>query len=364
MILKKCDMQTFSTRCKGKRLACYGIGNEFEKIILNYEGYGWIESISFLIDSSTMKHGQLRKVGEKEFEIIPLECFLQNDLKDVVILITSTMFGEICEKLSQVRELESVECYLYHFMFAIGEKRKVQIRQTSKPLIPKTIHYCWFGGGELPELYKRCIESWKYYCPDYKIQKWDETNCDIHETVFTEQAYQAGKLGFVPDYFRLKIIYEYGGIYLDTDVEVLKNLDDLRYNHAFCGRQQPGEVNLGVGFGACRGNELLYRLMERYMVMPFVGEDGKMDETASSIYQTLDLMNEGMRYGNKVQKLQGMTIYPTEVLSPKNCITEECCISDNSYMSHHYDGSWVDGKLLEGKKKRLALVNRLQSQFA
>lgn len=363
MILKKCDMQTFSARCSGKRLACYGIGQDFKEMIINYEGYGWIESISFLVDSDTMKHGQIRKVGKKELEIISLECFLQNDLQDVVVLVTARKFMEIYEKLNQIRELESTECYIYHFMYAIGEGKKIQIRQTLELLIPKTIHYCWFGGGELSELYKRCIDSWKHYCPDYRLQKWDETNCDINETVFTKQAYEAGKMGFVPDYFRLKIIYEHGGIYLDTDVEVLRNLDDLLYNHAFCGLQRPGEVGLGLGFGACAGNKLLYRLMRRYIRMPFIREDGKIDQTASCIYQTADLMEEGMQYGNKIQKLHEMTIYPTEVLSPMNCITEECHISDNSYMTHYYDGSWVDGKLLEKKMERLSDVRRIQSQF-
>lgn len=363
MILKKCDMQTFSARCERKKLACYGVGNEFEKIMKSYEGYKWIESLSFLVDSDAEKHGQIRIVKEKSIPIISIEDFLNNDLKDVVILITSTAFGEIYEQLEQIQDLKNVECYLYHFMFALGEEKEIRVRQTLKPLIPKVIHYCWFGGGELPELYKRCMESWRQYCPDYVIRKWDETNCDINETLFTKQAYQVGKMGFVPDYFRLKIIYEHGGIYLDTDVELLKNLDDFLYNDAFCGMELPGEVNLGLGFGACKGNDLIYKLMKRYTVMPFIREDGTMDETASPIYQTFDLMKLGMGYGNCIQKVCGMTIYPTEVLSPKNCVTEESHISNNSYSIHHYDGSWVDGEKLEKKKKRLDLVRRLQGRF-
>lgn len=357
-------MRTFSERCKGKKLVCYGIGHEFEKIIKNYEGYDWINTISFLVDSNTLKQGQLKKVGEKEFEILSLAKLLHSDMKDVILLITSVMFGEIYERLHKIRELENVECYIYHFMFTIGEGKYIQIRQTLKPLIPKKIHYCWFGGGELPELYKRCIESWKRHCPDYSIERWDETNCNINETTFTKQAYHVGKMGFVPDYFRLKIIYEHGGIYLDTDVEVLKNLDDFLYNHAFCGLEQPGEVNFGLGFGAYKGNELLLKLMKRYMTMPFIEEDGKFNEIASPIYQTMDFIKEGgVIYGNRLQKVCGMTIYPTEVLSPKNCVTEEYCISDNSYTIHHYDGSWVDGELLKGKMRRLATVKTLQEQF-
>lgn len=363
MILRKCDMQTFSLRCEGKRLACYGIGGEFDKIIKNYDGYGWLKSISFLIDSSIKKHGQIKEVAGKQLPILSLQDFLEDNLENTLILVTCNQFAEVYGQLDQISTLDHIECYLYHFMFALGEGKEIQIRQTSKPLIPKTIHYCWFGGKELPPLYLKCIDSWKYYCPDYTIQKWDETNCNIDETVFTSQAYASGKMGFVPDYFRLKIIYENGGVYLDTDVELLKNIDDLLYNHAFCGLQLPGEVGLGLGFGACKGNPVIHRLMGRYKTMHFIGPDGKMDETYSGIYQTEDLMNMGMRYGNRLQNWGDMTIYPTEVLSPKNCVTEECRISKNSYANHHYDGSWVDGEILEGKKKRLAAIEKIQSKF-
>lgn len=363
MILEKCDMRTFGERCKGKRLACYGIGREFERIIKNYEGYEWQKSIAFLVDASEKKSGQTREVAGKQFTITLLADFLKEDLENVLILVTSLAFEEIYISLNQIDALKYTECYLYHFMFHLSEGKKLEIRQTEKPLIPKVIHYCWFGGKEMPRLYQKCIESWKRYCPDYTIQQWDETNCDINETLYTRQAYEVGKMGFVPDYFRLKIIYENGGVYLDTDVELLKNIDDLLYNHAFCGLQLPDEVNLGLGFGACKGNDLIYRLLERYKSMRFIGEDGRLDETYSGIFQTKDLMDAGMRYGNRLQQLCGMTIYPIEVLSPKNCLTEECRISENSYALHHYDGSWVDGKNLVNKNKRLMAVRNIQNQF-
>lgn len=248
-------------------------------------------------------------------------------------------------------------------MFGLSEDNQITIRQRNEMLIPPVIHYCWFGGKELPDFYKKCIDSWYKYCPDYEIKKWDETNCNISETEFTRQAYEVGKLGFVPDYFRLKIIFEHGGIYLDTDVEVIKNLDDLRYNEAFCGLQFPGEINLGLGFGAKKGNDVVKTLIQRYEKMYFIKEDGSYDETISPIYQTTDLRQMGMRYGTKLQNVSGMTVYPIEVLSPQNINTGEQSITEYSYAIHHYTGSWVTGKRLEEKKRRQEKVARIQAMF-
>ena len=106
-------------------------------------------------------------------------------------------------------------------------------------MIPKIIHYCWFGGAELPEKDRKCIESWKKFCPDYQIIEWNENNYDVTKNTYMYQAYQAKKWGFVPDYARLDIIYQHGGIYLDTDVELVKNLDSLLENDAFMGFVSP-----------------------------------------------------------------------------------------------------------------------------
>ena len=102
-------------------------------------------------------------------------------------------------------------------------------------MIPKKIHYCWVGGNSKPPLVKKCIQSWKKYCPDYEIIEWNESNYDISKNIYMKQAYEAKKWAFVTDYMRLDIIYEHGGIYLDTDVELIKNIDDLLSNEAFAG---------------------------------------------------------------------------------------------------------------------------------
>lgn len=363
MILRKCDMKTFSERCSGKKLACYGIGGEFDRIIKNYKGYKWEAALTYLVDGNADRRGNKKIVNETEYEMVSLDDFVKMDLSDVILLITCTAYAEVVERLEQIAALDSLECYLFHFMFGLSEGEKITIRHADRALIPPVIHYCWFGGKELPDLYKKCIDSWHRFCPDYEIKEWNETNCDVSETLFTKQAYEVGKYGFVPDYFRLKIIYENGGIYLDTDVEVLKNLDELRYNSAFCGMEFPGEVNLGLGFGAEKEYPVMKELIKRYRQMPFIYEDGTYNEVISPIYQTKDLMEMGMQYGTGLQKLDGLTIYPVEVLSPKNINTGEYSVTDYSYALHHYDGSWVNGKRLEEKIKRAERVAKLQEMF-
>ena len=125
-------------------------------------------------------------------------------------------------------------------------------------MIPKIIHYCWFGGNELPESVRKCIESWKKYCPDFVIKEWNESNYDVTKLPFMKDAYEAKKYAFVSDYARLDIIYQHGGIYLDTDVELIKPLDDrLLDTTCFMGMETPGTVATGLGFGAIKGHSFI-----------------------------------------------------------------------------------------------------------
>lgn len=248
-------------------------------------------------------------------------------------------------------------------MFGISDGLKISIKTTNQMFIPRVIHYCWFGYGEMPDLYKRCIESWHKLCPDYEINEWNEDNCNINEVSFTQHAYEQKKYGFVPDYFRLKIIYENGGIYLDTDVELLKSLDDLCYNRAFIGMQFPGEVALGLGFGAIQGNSMICEMMDWYKRTDFFADDETRREIPSPEIQSLYMHQHGMRYGNKMQIVDDVTIYPIEVLSPKNVSTHELNISPYTYAIHHYDGSWTSGARKDAIHERIAGVNRLNRLF-
>ena len=145
--------------------------------------------------------------------------------------------------------------------------------------IPKVIHYCWFGKGEMPKIAKKCIKSWEKYCPDYEIICHNEDNFDLSQNRYMREAYEEIKWAFVSDFARLKIIYDNGGIYLDTDVELIKPIDDLLENKGFMGFDEKGIDATGLGNGAEKGNEIIGEFLKDYYDIPFVLPDGSYDLT-------------------------------------------------------------------------------------
>ena len=207
--------------------------------------------------------------------------------------------------------------------------------------IPKVIHYCWFGKGELPPLAKKCIKSWEKYCPDYEIVLWNEENFDFSCNRYMREAYESKKWAFVSDYARLKIVYEHGGIYLDTDVEIIKPFDDLLEKGAFMGFDEKGIVATGLGFGAEKGNEIIGEFLRDYDDIPFILEDGSFDLTPCPDRNTLALKRLGMDLSNKGGTFMNMTFLPCDYLCPMDYYTGKKTITENTHSIHHYCASWT-----------------------
>lgn len=209
-------------------------------------------------------------------------------------------------------------------------------------MIPKIIHYCWIGGNPKTALALKCIESWKKFCPDYEIIEWNESNYDFFKNRYMADAYRQKKWGFAPDYARLDIIYQYGGIYLDTDVEIIKSFDDLLELHAFAGLQREGIAAFGLGFGAEKNNIIIQELRDQYNDISFFNEDGTINLTTSPKYQSDYLVEHyGMSSNNEIQTLNNnITIFPIEYFNPMNPSSGELTITENTYSIHHYAASW------------------------
>ena len=225
-------------------------------------------------------------------------------------------------------------------------------------MIPKVIHYCWFGGSPLPPLAEKCIESWRKYCPDYEIKEWNESNYDFTKNNYMNQAYEAKKWGFVPDYARIDILHTYGGVYLDTDVEMIKPIDDIMTNSAFCGFEDKQNVAFGLGFGSVAGFSLWKDLLVEYDKISFINEDRSLNLTASPVYTTKWLLERGLVLNGKLQATDGLTVYPTEYFCPLNYSTGRLKITQKAYTIHHYDASWQTGED-KARAKRRALFCRL-----
>ena len=202
----------------------------------------------------------------------------------------------------------------------------------------KTLHYCWFGKNPLPELVQKCIESWKKFCPDYEIKEWNEDNFDVHCCRYVEEAYNAQKWAFVSDYCRFFVLYNEGGVYLDTDVELLKPLDDLP--DTFVGFENPDTVASGLIRAACKGDEICKRMLDSYNADVFLLEDGSLNLQTVGIRETAIFKELGLQLDDTLQTVGGTTVYPREYFCPKSFIGEEITLTDNTYSIHHYSASW------------------------
>lgn len=236
-------------------------------------------------------------------------------------------------------------------------------------MIPKVIHYCWFGRNPLPKLAKKCIESWKKYFPDYEIKEWNEDNFDVNIIPYTKEAYQAKKYAFVSDYARFWILYKYGGIYFDTDVEVLKPMDDIIAKGPFMGCENeasdtsvasvalsPGlGVNPGLGLGVNPGLSLYNEILTMYESLRFINPNGSYNQKTVVQYTTELLCEHGLKNINQIQECAGVWIYPKEYFCPKTPSSFEPQITNKTHTIHHYDGSWLPTTVRARKKTRLIL---------
>ncbi|WP_416326822.1 glycosyltransferase family 32 protein [[Eubacterium] hominis] len=206
-------------------------------------------------------------------------------------------------------------------------------------MIPKIIHYCWFGGNPLPELAIKCIESWKKFCPEYEIIEWNENNFDLNCCAYVKEACEAKKWAFVSDYVRLWAMVNYGGIYMDTDVEMVKPVDDYLKHEAFSGFESNHSVPTGIM--ACeKGFSLFLELLSDYDNRHFILENGSYDQTTNVIAITKTLVKYGLVLNNNIQTVKGFTLYPFDFFCAKS-IADGCLyITENTRTVHHFSGSW------------------------
>lgn len=208
-------------------------------------------------------------------------------------------------------------------------------------MIPKIIHYCWFGGKELPEEAKRCIESWKKFLPDYEIKEWNESNFDISQNQYVREAYESRKFAFVTDYVRLYALAKEGGVYMDTDVEVLKSYNPFLHHTAFSGFENNNYVPTGM-MASEKGGRWVSDLLAGYADRRFIKEDGTFDMTTNTFTITEYMKKKGLICNNTYQDFPGLvTLYPADYFCPKDHTTGIIELTDNSVCIHHFAASWI-----------------------
>lgn len=356
--LKNKSPKDFANYIKDKKVFIFGAGQSIRNCNKLYLGE---KKVEYVIDNNEDLRGESIVVNGYESRIINIYEFVNivkiQNKEEIIVLITSTFFGtEMLEQLDKIIELDGIECYMVaimcetpdnsNFSYTFGENK-----------IPRIFHYMWLGTRELPDEYKRYIETWHKYNPDYEIKIWNEKNYDINKNNYMLQAYEKKEWGFVPDYARLDIIYNYGGIYLDVDVEIIKKFDDLLNDEAFFGFVG-NQIALGLGFGASKNNLFIKKLRDYYDEISFVRQDGSLDRRPCHYYQHPVFLEKGFEIKNVYQKIDDIVVYPSEVLAPigpSNCIDN---FTSNTHSIHHYARSWESERERENVDKLKKLYNK------
>ena len=226
--------------------------------------------------------------------------------------------------------------------------------------IPKKIHYCWFGHGEKNELIIKCIDSWKKQCPEYEIIEWNEENFDVNKNLYCKQAYDNKCWAFVSDYARLWILYNHGGIYLDTDVELIKRIDDLlKYNSFFC-CESNNSVNTGLGVGATKNNKIIKAILDDYEKISFE-DHGRLDKIPCPIRNTKTI-NSYLNMELDVKDIliiDNNAFLPKEYFCPLDYDSKKLNITNKTYGIHWYNESWLSNKQKIRKKILVKLRNTI-----
>lgn len=347
MKLIKTSFQEFATYVKetDRSIVFWGAG-AIGRVLIPYicDQYGLDSKVIGYIDNNPSKHEQEIKLVSRKVKVFSDEIFKKLSVREYIIMITNGDFYPVLEQLKGIPEVQdAIVCIAP--IIQLQEKVEPLIagvyKCSEEPLIPKIIHYTWFSGEPIPENIQRCIDSWKEKCPDYEIICWNASNYDYKKYPYTRQAYEAKRWGYMADVARLEILYEHGGFYLDTDVELLKCLDVLRFQKGFCGREDWGHVNFGGGSGCVKHLDIVGALLDFRKDVPFLLENGQYNLEASGYFETKPLMDRGLSITNRTEIVEEFTVYASEFFCPYNYISGKENITDQTISIHYFSGGWL-----------------------
>lgn len=357
-------LREFTIKTNGKKLFIWGAGIRARRFLNECD---IAKNLIAIVDNNNEKQGDIFWQEEnRQVIIIGLAEFVsyvrQFGNRDVLLLITPVYGTEdILKQLNNIEDLNDIECYIGELLLSHYEPQEINYK-LGKTLIPKKIHYCWFGKNEIPLRLQKCIKSWHEKCPDYEIIRWDENNYDIKKNTYMREAYESQKWGFVPDYARLDIVYNQGGIYLDTDVELLKSLDRFLTNEMFCGFSGELSIAMGLCFGAVKGHDFVKRLMSVYDNKSFYEPDGSLNLKPCVDYQNPIFKAYGFDLYNQYQEINNIVLYPSEVFSPLGIVGGRSNFTENTVSVHYGELSWVSNEKKSSRSIYGKLVKLLEKK--
>lgn len=352
MNYKNCSKENFYKYIEGRKVICIGASKRLQRIYTENASWfdEWKKGIDYFVDNDENKWNKEYALGNSQYKIYPFSKIKTEE--NVVFLITTLnkYIIEICEQLEAV-------CLNEGEVFALGmllNERKhyddsavENDLKSDRPFVnKKIIHTFWFSGDDIPDSYVKCIESWKKYCPDYEIKIWNSKNYDVNKNKYMSEAFEAKKWAFVSDYARLDVVYQYGGIYLDMDVEILRNIDDLLKLECFFGVDEWDFIDLGTGFGALPGNSLIKDLLEVYKDRYFYLPDGTIDQEAQPQLLLDTFIKHGYKRIPASQKEKGACFLSVNYLNVfEGTELNRYHSSGYEYLVHrHHAGWWTEEK--------------------
>lgn len=307
--------------------------------------YNLVDRVLFIVDNNPTKQGKKVLIGDRFINILsPSQLSICKE--DFCVIITNGDFYPVMKQLDEIENCNNRECFIAAIMQLERKYNRSEHavwKDYENPQIPKIIHYCWFSGNPMPKPLQECINTWKENCPDFEIVCWNENNFDINKYRYTKEAHDLKKWGFIPDVVRLEILYEVGGFYFDTDVKIIKNLEELRYQKTFCGRERAGHVNFGGGSGSIPHSPIVKEILDFRKNEIFSLGQGRYNAEASGYYETYPLMKQGLMIEDINQKLDGINVYASEFFSPYNYINGDNIQNENTFSIHYFSGSWIEG---------------------
>lgn len=352
---------------KNKHIVFWGAG-AIGRVLIPYicNRHGLDTRVLGYIDNNPVKQGKEVELFSRKVKIYPAGFLEKLRADEFVLMITNGDFYPVLEQLRNMPCMErAMVCIAPIIQIHTPAESSITgiYKSSEEPLIPKTIHYVWFG-GPIPENLQKCIDSWKEKCPDYEIVKWDTSNYDYKKHPYTRQAYEAKRWGFMADLARLEILYEYGGFYLDTDVELLQSLDELRYQEGFCGREEWGHVNFGGGSGCIKHLDIVGELLDFRKNVPFLFGRGQYNLEASGYFETKPLMDRGLTVTNRTEIVDGFAVYASEFFCPYNYISGKENVTEKTVSIHYFNGGWLGEAgvqyRLKTREKFYAILGQLE----
>lgn len=369
MIKSNCDIMSLKNLMLQKRIVVFGASKHLYTLINREKDLIALDNIAYIVDNNVNIQGTKIDLFGKMLEVKdPSELIHERDVMLLIATAIPQTAMAILQQLENMKLDDSVECYSLlaienTHVYDDGIMQELNLSGNTK--IPKIIHSFWFSGEKKPEKYQKCIDSWKRFCPDYDIIEWNSDNYDISKNMYMKQTFERKRWAFVSDYARLDVICNFGGVYMDMDVELLKPIDSLLANEAFFSFDNDRYVDLGSGFGAVKNHPLVCNLLEQYDNITF---EENITEGKYALPQPARLISVFEQYGFK-RNAMSQVVRNSLFLSPNyfkiidGQQTERDYFSGEEYAIHWHNAGWWSQQMRDKRDEIKILIENVLNEF-